>query len=69
MSSDPKVVTERAIGVGALVLAVIAPVLFNAYWLDVILTQSPDRRHRRRQPHLPRGVRRHDLAGPDDADG
>ena len=40
MSSDPKVVTERAIGVGALVIAVIAPVLFNAYWLDVILTQA-----------------------------
>ena len=39
MSSDPKVVTERAIGLVAIVVALLAPVIFNDYWLDVILTQ------------------------------
>lgn len=37
---DPKKTTERAIGVGVLVLAVLAPYLFNAFWLDAILTQT-----------------------------
>jgi branched-chain amino acid transport system permease protein len=37
---DPKVVTERAIAAAALVVAVIGPAIFNAYWIDVILTQA-----------------------------
>lgn len=40
MTRDPKAVTERFIGIGGLVLAVIAPLVFNAYWIDVILTQA-----------------------------
>ena len=40
MTRDPKAVTERFIGVGGLVLAVLAPLVFNAYWIDVILTQA-----------------------------
>lgn len=40
MTRDSKAVTERVIGVGGLVLAVIAPLVFNAYWIDVILTQA-----------------------------
>ena len=40
VTRDPKVVTERAIATVALVVAVIAPVIFNAYWIDVILTQA-----------------------------
>ena len=31
---------ERAVGLGALVLAVAAPFLFTAYWMDAILTQA-----------------------------
>ena len=37
---DPKQTTERLIGAGALVVAVLAPAIFNAYWLDSILTQT-----------------------------
>jgi branched-chain amino acid transport system permease protein len=40
VSREPKVLTERAIGVGALVLALFAPLVFSGYWLDVILTQA-----------------------------
>ena len=40
MTNDPKVVTERGIAVVALVIAVAAPAIFNAYWIDVILTQA-----------------------------
>lgn len=40
MTRDPKAVTERAIGIGGLILAIAAPVVFNAYWIDVILTQA-----------------------------
>ncbi len=40
MTRDPKVVTERAIGMGGLILALAAPLIFNAYWVDVILTQA-----------------------------
>lgn len=40
MNPNPKVVTERAIGIGAVMLAVVAPVVFNEYWIDVILTQA-----------------------------
>ena len=40
MTRDPKAVTERLIGIGGFVLAVIAPLVFNAYWIDVILTQA-----------------------------
>jgi branched-chain amino acid transport system permease protein len=40
MTRDPKAVTERAIGIGGLILAIAAPVIFNAYWVDVILTQA-----------------------------
>ena len=37
---DPKTLTERLIGVGMLVVAVLAPSLFNEFWLDAILTQT-----------------------------
>jgi branched-chain amino acid transport system permease protein len=37
---DPKQTTERTIGAGVLVVAVLAPAIFNAYWLDAILTQT-----------------------------
>jgi len=37
---DPKQTTERLIGVAALVVAVLAPAIFNAFWLDAILTQT-----------------------------
>lgn len=40
MSHDPKVLTERSIAAGALLVAIAAPVIFNAYWIDVILTQA-----------------------------
>jgi len=40
VTNDPKVVTERGIAVVALVIAVAAPAIFNAYWIDVILTQA-----------------------------
>jgi branched-chain amino acid transport system permease protein len=36
---DPKRTTERAIGVAALVLFVLGPVIFNDYWVNTILTQ------------------------------
>ncbi len=39
MTRDPKRVTERAIAVGALVVLALGPVVFNDYWVDVILTQ------------------------------
>ena len=37
---DPKQTAERAIGVAMLVVAVLAPTLFTAFWLDGILTQT-----------------------------
>jgi len=37
---QPKQTTERLIGAGVLVVAVLAPVLFNEFWLDAILTQT-----------------------------
>jgi branched-chain amino acid transport system permease protein len=37
---DPKTASERLIGIGVLVVAVLAPFLFNAFWLDAILTQT-----------------------------
>ena len=40
MTRDPKALTARAIAVGALVVAVLGPLLFNDYWIDVILTQT-----------------------------
>ena len=40
VNRDRKAVTERAIGIGGLILAIAAPVVFNAYWVDVILTQA-----------------------------
>ncbi len=42
MTRDPKAVTERAIGIGGLILAIAVPVLFNAhsYWISYILTQT-----------------------------
>ena len=36
---DPKAAVERAIGVAALVLLVLGPVIFNDYWVNTILTQ------------------------------
>ena len=35
-----KVATERAIGVAGLVLALLAPAIFSAFWLNSILTQA-----------------------------
>ena len=40
MTRNPKILTERVIGAGVLVLAVSGPAIFNAYWVDVILTQA-----------------------------
>ena len=40
MTRDPKAVTERVIGIGGLILAIAGPAIFNAYWIDVILTQA-----------------------------
>jgi branched-chain amino acid transport system permease protein len=37
---DPKQACERTIGAGMLVVAVVAPLIFNDYWLDAILTQT-----------------------------
>jgi branched-chain amino acid transport system permease protein len=40
VTRDPKAVTERGIALGALVVALVAPLLFSSYWTDVILTQA-----------------------------
>ena len=40
MTHDPKQMTERVIGVGALAVALCAPLIFNNYWVDAILTQA-----------------------------
>jgi branched-chain amino acid transport system permease protein len=37
---DPKVFTERVIAAIALVIALVAPLLFSSYYTDVILTQA-----------------------------
>lgn len=37
---EPKQTCERVIGAGMLAVAVLAPLIFNAYWLDAILTQT-----------------------------
>jgi branched-chain amino acid transport system permease protein len=37
---EPKQTIERLIGAGVLVVAVLAPLLLNAFWLDAILTQT-----------------------------
>ena len=37
--ADPKRITERVLGLGALVLVALGPTVFNDYWVDVILTQ------------------------------
>ncbi len=60
-----KTFTERAIGVGALVLAVLAPLLVSDFWLNTILTQALILGHRRSEPDLPLCVRRNDLVGAD----
>jgi branched-chain amino acid transport system permease protein len=39
MTASPKTVVERIIAVGALVLLALGPLVFNDYWVDVILTQ------------------------------
>jgi branched-chain amino acid transport system permease protein len=38
--TDAKTLTERAIAVAVLVVALLAPTIFSAYWLDAILTQT-----------------------------
>lgn len=35
-----KVATERLIGIGALVVAIVAPAIFSTFWLNSILTQA-----------------------------
>jgi branched-chain amino acid transport system permease protein len=40
MRTDPKTLTERSIGIAALLVALFAPAIFNDYWLDSILTQT-----------------------------
>jgi branched-chain amino acid transport system permease protein len=40
VSHDPKVLTERVIGAGVVVIVLIGPAIFSAYWIDVILTQA-----------------------------
>jgi len=37
---DKKAITERTIGMVGLIVALAAPLIFNAYWVDVILTQA-----------------------------
>jgi branched-chain amino acid transport system permease protein len=38
--SSTKTVVERAIGIGVLLLALIAPVIVSDFWLDTVLTQT-----------------------------
>ena len=38
--SSTKALVERSIGVGVLVLALLAPVLVSDFWLDTVLTQT-----------------------------
>src|SRR4029078_929016 len=38
--NEKTVITERVLGIGGLMLAVVAPLVFNEYWIDVILTQA-----------------------------
>ena len=40
MTRDPKQITERTIGLGAVCVLLLAPALFSDYWVDVILTQT-----------------------------
>jgi branched-chain amino acid transport system permease protein len=40
VTRDPKTLFERIIGVGALALVALGPLVFNDYWVDVILTQA-----------------------------
>jgi branched-chain amino acid transport system permease protein len=40
VTRDPKTLAERAIAVGVLVVAALGPLIFNDYWVDVILTQT-----------------------------
>jgi branched-chain amino acid transport system permease protein len=40
VTRDPKTLVERIIGVGALALVALGPLVFNDYWVDVILTQA-----------------------------
>jgi branched-chain amino acid transport system permease protein len=40
MTRDPKTNAERVIGVGALVVAVLAPMIFSDFWVNSILTQG-----------------------------
>jgi branched-chain amino acid transport system permease protein len=40
MRTDAKTLTERSIGAAALAVALLAPAIFNDYWLDSILTQT-----------------------------
>jgi branched-chain amino acid transport system permease protein len=40
VTRDAKTLTERALGLGVLVVAVLGPVIFNDYWVDAILTQT-----------------------------
>ena len=42
-------------------VAMAAPLLFNAYWVDVDPHAGADSRHRRGEPDLPRRLRRHGL--------
>jgi branched-chain amino acid transport system permease protein len=39
-SWDPKTVAERALGLGALVVALLGPVIFSAYFTSTVLTQT-----------------------------
>jgi branched-chain amino acid transport system permease protein len=39
VTRDPKVVTERVMGIAALCVLFVAPLLLSNYWVDVILTQ------------------------------
>jgi branched-chain amino acid transport system permease protein len=40
VTTDRKAQTERLIGIGGLIVAIAAPMIFNAYWLDALLTQA-----------------------------
>ena len=40
MTRDPKANAERVIGIGALVVALLAPTIFSDFWVNAILTQG-----------------------------
>ena len=65
----PKTITERVIGVGALVARGPRAAPLQRLLAELDPHPGTDPRDRRREPHLPLGLRRDDLARPDRPDG